>query len=430
MTDLPPGLDRSHLDRVLAEPRLRRLLAVLDGDGEETRVVGGAVRNALFGRPVKDVDLATTALPEVTQARAQAAGFKVVPTGIEHGTLTVIVGGEPFEVTSLREDVETDGRHAVVRFGRDFAADALRRDFTINALSVRADGEIRDYTGGLDDIAARRVRFIGSARGRIREDYLRILRFFRFFAEYATGPIDADGLHAAIHERAGLARLSRERIRVEFLRLLAAPRALEAAGLIAHAGLLDRMTGGIGDLGRLARVIAGAPPDAVLRLAAFDVASDADAARLTERLRLSNAQAARITAYARAFPALRGRMVEPDEFEIRRLVAEFGIEAVSDAAYALDGEPRSVLDAAARAALAAFRSGAEPVPRMPLAGRDLVARGMARGRMIGEALARAHRAWMEAGCRDGEAERDRLMAIIMEQNAGRGAGEGGGDAAR
>ena len=415
MTDSPPGLDRRHLDSILAEPRLRRLLAVLDGDGEETRVVGGAVRNALFGRPVKDVDLATTALPEVTEARAQAAGFKVVPTGVEHGTLTVIISGEPFEVTSLREDVETDGRHAVVRFGRDFAADALRRDFTINALSVCADGTIRDYTGGLDDIVARRVRFIGSARGRIREDYLRILRFFRFFAEYATGPIDADGLHAAIHERAGLERLSRERIRSEFLRLLAAPRALETAALIAHAGLLDRLTGGIGDLGRLARVIAGAPPDPVLRLAAFDVASDADAARLTERLRLSNAEAARLAAYARAFPALRGRMPEPDAMQIRRLVAEFGIEAVSDAAHALDGEPRPVLGAGAREALAAFRSGAEKVPQMPLAGRDLVARGMARGRVIGDALARARDAWMEAGCRTDDRERDRLRAIAMAE---------------
>ena len=419
MTDSPPGLDRRHLDSILAEPRLRRLLAVLDGDGEETRVVGGAVRNALFARPVKDVDLATTALPEVTQARAQKAGFKVVPTGIEHGTLTVIVGGEPFEVTTLREDVETDGRHAVVRFGRDFAADALRRDFTINALSVCADGTIRDYTGGLDDIVARRVRFIGSARGRIREDYLRILRFFRFFAEYATGPIDADGLHAAIHERAGLERLSRERIRVEFLRLLAAPRALEAAGLLAHAGLLDRMTGGIGDLGRLSRVIAGAPPDPVLRLAAFDVASDADAPRLNERLRLSNAQAARIASYACALAALRGRMSEPDSVEIRRLVAEFGVDAVSDAAYALDGEPRPVLGVSARAALAAFRSGAEKVPQMPLAGRDLVARGMARGRAIGEALARAYRAWIEAGCLTGEVEHARLLAIAMgEAGAG------------
>jgi len=414
---IPAGLDRSHLDAVLAEPRLRSLLGVLDGDGEETRVVGGAVRNALFGRKVKDVDLTTTALPEVTARRARAAGFKVVPTGIEHGTLTVIVGGEPFEVTTLREDVETDGRHAVVRFGRDFAADALRRDFTINALSVRSDGEIRDYTGGLEDIAAGRVRFIGSARGRIREDYLRILRFFRFFAEYSRGPIDADGLHAAIHERAGLERLSRERIRTEFLRLLAAPRVLETAALIAHNGLLERITGGIADLGRLARVVAQAPPDPVLRLAAFDVASMRDAERLVERLRLSNAEAARLQGYAKAFPALRGRAERLDAMEIRRLVAEFGLQPVSDAVAALDGEPRPQLTDDARATLAEFRSGEIPVPVMPLAGRDLVAQGIPRGPAIGAALARAREAWITAGCPEGEAERDRLLAIAASAGA-------------
>jgi poly(A) polymerase len=414
---IPAGIDRSHLDAVLAEPRLRRLLAVLDGDGEETRVVGGAVRNALFGRKVKDVDLTTTALPEETARRAREAGLKVVPTGIEHGTLTIIVDGEPFEVTTLREDVETDGRHAVVRFGRDFAADALRRDFTINALSVSADGEIRDYTGGLEDIAAGRVRFIGSARGRIREDYLRILRFFRFFAEYARGPIDADGLHAAIHERAGLERLSHERIRTEFLRLLAAPRVLETAALISHSGLLERITGGIGDLGRLARVVAQAPPDPVLRLAAFDVASMRDAERLVERLRLSNAESVRLQNYARAFPALRGRAVRLDGTDIRRFVAEFGVQPVSDAAAALSGEPRPAFDDSACRALDDFRSGAIPVPVMPIAGRDFIAHGLPRGPLIGAALARARRAWIAAGCLEGEAEHARLLALALEQPA-------------
>lgn len=419
--DVPADLDRSRLDAVLAEPRLRRLLAVLDGDGEEARVVGGAVRDALFGRKVKDVDLTTTALPEETMRRARAAGFKVVPTGIEHGTLTVIVGGEPFEVTTLREDVETDGRHAVVRFGRDFAADALRRDFTINALSVRADGEIRDYTGGLADIAAGRVRFIGSARGRIREDYLRILRFFRFFAEYARGPVDPDGLHAAIHERAGLERLSRERIRVEFLRLLAAPRVLETAGLIAHNGLLERITGGIADLGRLARVVAQTPadaaPDPILRLAAFDVASIVDAERLIERLRLSNAEAARLRGYAKAFPALRGRAEWLDAVDIRRLVAEFGLGPVSDAVAALDGEPRPRLTDDARTSLAAFRSGRIQVPVLPVAGRDFVELGIPRGPAVGAALTRAREAWIAAGCAEGEGERTRLLALVADQPA-------------
>ena len=413
-SDEPPDSGRSALAGVLADERLQRLLGVLNGNGEETRIVGGAVRNSLLGLPVKDVDLTTTALPEETTRRAEAAGFKVAPTGIAHGTVTVIVAGMPFEVTTLREDVETDGRHAVVRYGRDFAADALRRDFTINALSVRADGAICDYAGGLADIAARRVRFIGSARQRIREDYLRILRFFRFFAEYAEGPIDAEGLHAAIGERAGLARLSCERIRVEFLRLLGARRVLETAALLTHSGLLDRLTGGIGDLGRLGRVVANAPPDPVLRLAAFDVMSVRDAERLSLRLRLSNAESTRLDGYARALAALKSIDGTLDGVAIRRFVADFGVTAVSDAAHAVAGEPLPNLAPEADAVLDGYRSGALKPPVMPLAGRDLMAIGFTRGPQIGEALKKAQTAWREKGCLEGDAERGRLLALVRE----------------
>jgi tRNA nucleotidyltransferase/poly(A) polymerase len=416
VSEKPPDAGRAELARVLVDERLKQVLAVLNGNGEETRVVGGAVRNALLGLPVKDIDLTTTALPETTTRRAEAAGLKVVLTGIEHGTVTVIVRGAPFEVTTLREDVETDGRHAVVRYGRDFVADAHRRDFTINALSVRADGEICDYTGGLADIAARRVRFIGSARERIREDYLRILRFFRFFAEYAEGPIDADGLHAAISERRGLERLSRERIRTEFLRLMGARRVLETTALLAHSGLLDRLTGGIGDLGRLSRAIANAPADPVLRLAAFDVMSTRDAERLTERLRLSNAESERLDAYARALAAMRSREQLLEPVSLRRLAAEFGVEALSDAAAALLGEPRPTFTPEALATLDDYRSGTLPPPTMPLAGRDLIAAGLAKGPAIGAALARAKAAWMEGGCVEGEGERVRLLGVVMGAN--------------
>ena len=162
----------------LDDARLRRLFEALDGNGEEVRVVGGAVRNHFMGRPVTEIDLATTALPETIIARAQAAGLKSVPTGIEHGTVTIVVDHIGFEITTLREDVETDGRRAKVIFGRDFKADALRRDFTFNALSVSADGSVYDETGGLDDIKTKHVRFIGDPATRIREDYLGILRYF------------------------------------------------------------------------------------------------------------------------------------------------------------------------------------------------------------------------------------------------------------
>jgi len=196
--------------RLLDRAPLKKLFKALEG--EEVRVVGGAVRNALLGVEVADIDLAAAAVPEVIAAKAEKAGLRVVPTGIEHGTLTLVFDDVHFEVTSLREDIETDGRRAKVRFGRDFEADALRRDFTVNALSVDAEGRLYDYTGGLKDLAERRIRFIGDPDKRIAEDFLRILRFFRFSAAYGAGPLDAAGFEACVALRAGLGALSRERI--------------------------------------------------------------------------------------------------------------------------------------------------------------------------------------------------------------------------
>ena len=215
---------------------LPRLLAVLDRNGEEARAVGGAVRNALIGLPVEEIDVATTAVPDEVIKRVSAAGFKPVPTGIEHGTITVVIDKHPFEVTTLRQDVETYGRHAKVAFGRDWKADAERRDFTINALSAARDGTVYDYVGGLADLEARRVRFIGDANKRIAEDYLRILRFFRFHAAYAVGHPDPAGLAACIAGRDGLDQLSRERVRMELLKLLLAQHAAPTLTAMADAG--------------------------------------------------------------------------------------------------------------------------------------------------------------------------------------------------
>ena len=211
-----------------------RVLELLNGDGEQARVVGGAVRNALLKIPIDDFDIATTALPTEVIRRAKAAGIKSVPTGIEHGTVTLVVDARPFEVTTLREDTETFGRKAKVAFGRDWVRDAQRRDFTINGLSVDADGVVHDYVGGLDDIAARRVRFIGDPNQRIAEDYLRILRFFRMHAAHGAGEPDRAGYLACIAGRAGLAGLSAERLRMEMLKLMVAPGAAVAIAAMAE----------------------------------------------------------------------------------------------------------------------------------------------------------------------------------------------------
>jgi poly(A) polymerase len=394
-------------------------MAVLNGGGEETRVVGGAIRNALLRRPVIEVDCTTTALPDETTRRAQAAGLKVVPTGIEHGTVTVIVEGEPFEVTTLREDVETDGRHAVVRFGRDFRADAERRDFTINALSLGADGALHDYTGGVADLAAGRVRFIGEARRRIREDYLRTLRFFRFFAEYAAGAPDTEGMAAAIAEREGLGILSPERIRAEILKLLVTRRAAQAVRVMSDAGFVALLFGGVAEIGRFERVVAAeGEADPVRRLAALAVLVPEDADRLRERLRLSNEEHRRLLAYGLLVPVLKTRPIPLDGAALRPLVAEHGVEAVADALLALGGEPQPILAPDALPALGRLRSGEEPVPVFPLKGTDLLAAGIAPGPAMGELLRQARQAWLAAGCPVDPAMAQSLLERTIDRAAG------------
>jgi poly(A) polymerase len=410
-------LDRQALASLLERPQLRRLLEAFNGGGEETRIVGGAVRNALLGRPVTEVDCTTTMLPEATVERARAAGFKAVPTGIEHGTITVIVDGEPFEITTLREDVETDGRHAVVHFGRDFVLDAKRRDFTINALSLGPDGRLHDYTDGMADLAARRVRFIGEARTRIREDYLRIMRFFRFHAEYAQGDPDPEGLAASGAERQGLAILSKERIRHELMRLLVARRAEDTIGVLVDHGFLTWLLGGAVEFGRFSRVAAydGSEPVPVWRLAALAVMVAEDADRLREHLRLSNDEHKRLAAYARLLSLLKTWGLPLNALAIRRLVAEHGPELLGIVLAATTREPAPVVPADGLETLEKFRNGAEPVPVFPLRGADLVEAGIPKGPQVGELLARAHQAWLAEGCLMDEGYAKGLLERVLGQ---------------
>lgn len=385
----------------LEKPNLRRVLRALDGDGEEARVVGGAVRNALLGEPVHEVDIATTATPDVVVARAKAAGLKTVPTGIDHGTITVIADGEPFEATTLREDVETHGRHATVRFGRDFVADALRRDFTFNAMSVNADGAFHDYTDGRADVEARRVRFIGDAATRIREDYLRILRFFRFHAAYGAGEMDASAFHAVIALRDGLRGLSRERVHAELMKLLVARRAADVVAQMSWTGILVDVIAGAPNPDRLARVkrieaALGLAPDAVLRLAAVAVQVSEDARRLRERLRLSNAHEARLTGAAQALARLHGRETPPGLGDLRALLFDYGRNAALDGLVLAQAESRASADSADWTSAYAFLRDT-PEPRLPFTGADLLARGVPPGPTVGATLKRLQAAWIRAG---------------------------------
>ncbi len=398
-----PGLEGGRLRDLtqLNQGPLARVLEALNGAGEETRLVGGAVRDLALGSPVLDLDLATTAAPDEVIRRAQTAGFKVALTGVAHGTVTVIVEGRPIEATTLRQDVETDGRRAKVAFGRDFSADARRRDFTINALSLGADGTVHDYVGGLEDLAAGRVRFIGDADERIREDYLRTLRFFRLSARYARGALDAEGLSAAIRARAGLARLSRERVRAELMKLLAAPRAGDVVQTMGECGFLEPILGGLAYPGRLGRLIAietarGRQGDAVLRLAALGAAIPEDAERLRDRLRLANAEYDRTASAAAVLVGLHGISAPPSRNDLRVLLFSAGREAARDALALAEAESGSSSADAAFAGADRFLAEA-PEPKLPFSGADLIARGVAAGPPVGRALRALEALWVRAG---------------------------------
>lgn len=373
-----------------------RVLKLLNADGEEARVVGGAVRNALLRLPIDEVDIATTALPEEVSRRARAAGIKCVPTGVEHGTVTLVVDAKPFEVTTLREDTETFGRKAKVAFGRDWERDAERRDFTINGLSVDAEGCVHDYVGGLEDIAARRVRFIGEPSMRIAEDYLRILRFFRIHAAYGAGDPDRAGYLACIGGRAGLTNLSAERIRAEILKLMVADGAVGSVQAMVEGGLLLPIFGGVAYTGPFAAVLSieqslGLAPDPIRRLGALAVAVTEDARRVASRLRLSNAETKTLDSMGHRWWRLAGM----DEARARRRLYRLGEERYRDRlilAWARSGE-RSDDPSWRELATLPARWAA---PKFPLKAADFLARGIAEGPELGRALALAEDAWLAA----------------------------------
>src|SRR5690606_37196916 len=295
------------------------------------RFVGGCVRNALLDRPVNDIDIATVLTPPAVSAALKAAGLKAVPTGVEHGTVTAVAKGKPFEITTLRRDVETDGRRAVVAFTEDWAEDAERRDFTLNSLYADRDGRVVDVTGrGVADGRAGRIVFVGDAQTRIREDHLRILRFFRFQAWYGRGAPDATALAACVAHRGLLGSLAAERVSKELLNLLAADDPVAVVALMIETGVLGELIPQARDLPRLAGLVRiGEPADPLLRLAALLPDDPATGIATAERLRLSNQQRDRLGAALAAEAAL-GR--DMGQREARRALYRIGARAFADRA--------------------------------------------------------------------------------------------------
>lgn len=376
----------------MTEAPTRRVLKALGAGGAEARFVGGAVRDALLDRPVADVDLATPSPPETVLALLKKARIKAVPTGIEHGTVTAVVPPRHYEITTLRRDVESFGRHARVAFTDDWQADAERRDFTMNALFLEADGTIHDYVGGLEDLKARRVRFVGDPETRIREDVLRLLRFYRFHAQIERGAAD-EAARAACRALASLLpTLSAERVAAELMKLLAAPDPLPTLVLMAADEVLPVVLPEATRPDRLEAMIAVEPkPDALRRLAAL-VEVDGDGARaIAERLRLSNQDRDRLVILAApSWPV----DLEGDAPVQRRAIHHLGPERYADLLLLKAAEAGPAARKRVQKLLAA--AGKSKLPEFPLKGRDATALGVKPGPRVGELLAEVE-AWWEAG---------------------------------
>lgn len=358
------------------------------------RFVGGCVRNALLNEPVADVDIATQLTPDEVERACRRAGMSVHPTGIEHGTLTVVAAHVAYEVTTLRRDVETDGRRAVVSFTRDWAEDAQRRDFRMNALYADREGNIFDPTGGgVDDISRRRIVFVGEAETRIREDFLRILRFFRFHAWYGSGDPDPAGLDCCGRLRAGLTMISAERIWMETRKLLAAPRPLAALEAMHHAGVLDQLFPDARGLTLISRLLevegtAKATADPLLRFLALFWKDPTAVRHVAARLKMSNEERDRLCFAAQEETPLRDDMTPR---EVRAAVYRAGQQVVVDRAmleWARGGSLRW------SEVICLARSWVRPV--LPVSGRDLLAVGAIAGPEMGSALRRLEAVWIES----------------------------------
>ncbi|WP_240161874.1 CCA tRNA nucleotidyltransferase [Gluconacetobacter azotocaptans] len=396
------------LDRLAGElPEARAGLARIWAVLPRARLVGGVVRDLIAGRPVADIDMATPEAPERVMAALAEAGIRIVPTGLAHGTVTAVVAGRPYEVTTLRRDERTDGRHAVVAWTDDWREDAARRDFTINAMSCGRDGVVHDYFGGRADVRAGHVRFVGDAATRIHEDALRILRFFRFHARYGRGEPDGAAMAAITALADGLARLSAERVWSELRRILAGPALMPTLALMAQSGVLARLLPEGADRPALDRLLAtGAPAEPILRLG---VLAQGDAGGLATRLRLSRAETLTLSSVMSLIGT--APMPDPalDDDARRRLLADEPADVLVRRSWvgqaARLGHPSAEWDALRRDLVA------RPRPVFPLAGRDLLAAGVAPGPRIGQALAEVRAWWMAGGCR---ADRKACLARLRE----------------
>lgn len=389
-------------DDWLKGAELQALFDILCADGGDARVAGGAVRNALMGMPASDVDLCTTLVPQDVVKRLEGAGYKAVPTGIDHGTVTAVIEGLAFEVTTLRKDIETDGRHAVVEFGTDWQADANRRDLTMNGLYCDRDGKVYDYVDGYKDIVSRDVRFIGDAETRIKEDSLRILRFFRFFAWYGGGRPNASGLKACAAGRRLLAGLSVERVWMELKKMLAAPDPSRAILWMRTTGILGAVlpethkwgTDAVPGLLRLEQE-QGWKADPLFRLMGMVRPDEETMQNLSKRLAFSNKETQRMVAWANNPAPKPDISISDFEKFLYKSDAQGLMDSMKLEVVHLQGRDE-VTNADAMLKFIDFTQNWKR-PTFPLQGQDLIAAGVKPGPEMGKKLNALEKAWIESG---------------------------------
>ena len=424
--DGPPlaPVGKIHPQPWMTAPETQAVLDALVADGAEVRFIGGCVRDSVLKRPVRDIDIALAEPPGRVMALLRRAGIKAIPTGIDHGTVTAVIGAQCFEITTLRVDVETFGRRARVAFTDDWVTDAARRDFTFNALSSTAAGDVYDYFGGLEDLGHGRVRFVGDASARIGEDVLRLLRYFRFYAHYGRPPPDAAALAACRAWADKVQTLSGERVRVEIFRTLMATDPADVFDLMQASEVLSHVlpeANGVGRLKMLSWIdsravrIGSVVPDPVRRLAALLATDIAGAERVAERLGLSNRQRDRLRAIFAA-----GQPVNPDQpaMATTRALQHLGAEAVRDLAllsWAEELEGMTRLPRGRNAQWAGFLDSIDawqPIV-FPLRGRDAIALGIPPGPRLGALLRQVEEWWEEGDYRaDHAACVARLRALL------------------
>lgn len=403
VSNIPPDLSG---EAWLQAPGAQAVFLALEAAGAEARAVGGAVRNSLLRQPVADVDIATTARPNKVVSAVEKAGLRAIPTGIDHGTISVLSNGELYEVTTLRQDVETFGRQARVVFGTDWLEDARRRDFTMNAIYVDRKGVIFDPLGGVTDCLEGGVRFIGDPEKRIREDYLRILRFFRIHATYGSGELDQEGLKASVSLKDGLDSLSAERVSSELKRTFLASGAVDVVPVMGKTGILGALLGddiespAFCALSELCREV-GEKLSYGLSLAVLVEPQSARLGALADKLKLSKADRDQMLAAASACQDLGGCA---DGIKVPHLLYRHGRKVLIDGLLLFAARQRG--DVLSGEMLKSLLSDitASQVPQFPLLGRDLLAAGVAAGPGLGAELARLERLWSESDFKLGKSE--------------------------